>query len=78
MGDGMKRAFAAAKKSREPIAQREAYLVVCADGEITGQFGVPCSVPLKQADSMNRICNCGGPHQVIRMVQEGVGRTVAR
>jgi hypothetical protein len=52
---------------------RDAYLVVCEDGEITGKFGNPKSIVDRQAELLNRDCVCGGPHEIIRMVQTGSG-----
>jgi hypothetical protein len=74
MGDGLRRAMRAAKATRDD--GQDAYVVVCADKEITGKFGNPLSIVQEQAIGMNVNCECGGPHRIIRMVQAGAGREI--
>lgn len=64
------------KKLEKAVTARDAYLVVCADGEITGKFRNPLGLVEEQARGMNISCECGGPHQIIRMVQTGSGREI--
>jgi hypothetical protein len=76
MGEGLRRAKMAAKATTND--GRDAYLVVCYDGEITGKFGNPASIVQRQAELLNPGCQCGGPHEVIRMVQTGAGKLVKK
>lgn len=62
------------KKKEKTNDGRDAYLVVCADGEITGKFGQPLMLSNEQANHLDIDCVCRGPHEIVRMVQVGVGR----
>ena len=62
------------KKKAKTKEGRDAYLVVCADGEITGKFGQPLVISNEQAITLDIECVCGGPHEIIRMIQVGTGR----
>ena len=76
MGEGLRRARMAAKQTTND--GRDAYLVVCDDGEITGKFGNGAQIAQRQAELLNPKCECGGPHEVIRMVQTGSGKMVPK